>query len=90
MKENSKKVFECVKENQLAGNPVYNEVVAELTGLSKKTVDGAFTRSIQQKGLGRRVPTEIEVEDEEGNLVHKTVKLFELTEEGLNVNPDED
>lgn len=85
MTENSKKVFECVKECQMNGTPVFNEVVAEMTGLSKKTVDGAFTRSIQQKGLGRRVPTEIEVEDG----THKTVKMFELTEEGLNVNPDE-
>ena len=84
MTENSRKVFECVKEAQMSGKQVYNDVVAELTGLPKKTVDGAFTRSIQQKGLGRRVPTEIKLEDG----THKEVKMFELTEEGLAFDPD--
>lgn len=84
MTENSKKVFECVKENQLNGTPVYNDVVAELTGLPKKTVDGAFTRSIQQKGLGYREEVEIEMED--GN--RKKVKLFKLNDEGLSFDPD--
>lgn len=86
MTENSKKVFECVKQAQIEGKPVFNEVVAEMTGLSKKGVDGAFTRSIQQTGLGRRVPTEIELAD--GS--HKEVKMFELTEAGMAFNPDID
>lgn len=58
--------------------------VAAALGLDKKTVEGGFTAGIQRKGLGIRVPAEVELED--GS--HKDVKFLKLTDAGLAFDPN--
>ena len=82
MKENSKKVFNYLK--QINWTDVTAADVAEALGLEKRSVDGIFTSAIQRKGLGVRTPAEIELED--GS--HKAVKFLSLTEAGMNFDPD--
>lgn len=82
MKENSKKVFNYLKE--INGANVTAADVAEALGLEKKSVDGIFTSAIQRKGLGVRVPAEKEMEDG----THKQVKYLQLTEAAFSFDPD--
>ena len=60
--------------------------VAEAVGLEKKSVDGIFTSALQRKGLGVRVPAEIELEDG----THQAVKFLKLTDEGMAYDPSAD
>jgi hypothetical protein len=82
MSENSRKILEFLKDNH--GADLTAADVAEALGLPKKTVDGAFTSAIQKKGLGYRVPAEVELE----NGMHKAIKLLVLTNTGLTFDPD--
>ena len=82
MKENSKKVLNYLKE--INGEKVTAADVAEALGMEKRSVDGIFTSAIQRKGLGVRVPAEVEMEDG----THKAVKFLALTDEGLAFDPD--
>jgi hypothetical protein len=82
MKENSKKIFMYLKDNH--GANMTAQDVAEALGLEKRSVDGSFTSALQRKGLGIRVPAEVELED--GS--HKQVKFLVLTETGLAFDPD--
>ena len=82
MKENSKRILNYLKE--INGENVTAADVAEALGLEKKSVDGSFTSAIQRKGLGVRVPAEIELEDG----THKQVKFLTLTPAGLSFDPD--
>jgi len=82
MKENSKRVLEYLK--RVHGQNVTAADVAEALHIEKKSVEGSFTSAIQRKGLGVRVPAEIELED--GS--HKQVKFLTLTDAGLNFDPD--
>jgi hypothetical protein len=82
MKENSKKVLNYLKE--INGEKVTAADVAEALGMEKRSVDGIFTSAIQRKGLGVRVPAEVEMEDG----THKAVKFLTLTDEGLAFDPD--
>lgn len=82
MKENSKKVLNYLKE--INGSNVTAADVAEALGMEKRSVDGIFTSAIQRKGLGVRVPAEVEIEDG----THKAVKFLVLTDEGLAFDPD--
>ena len=82
MKPNSKKVWEYLKEIN-GENVTAADVAAEL-GMEKRSVDGIFTSAIQRKGLGIRVPAEVELED--GS--HKQVKFLKLTEAGMTFDPD--
>lgn len=84
MKENSKKVLEYLKE--INGDDVTAADVAEALSLEKRQVDGIFTSAIQRKGLGVRVPAEIELEDG----THKAIKLLRLTDAGMAFDPDAD
>ena len=84
MKENSKKVLNYLKE--VNGTDVTAADVAEALGLEKRSVDGIFTSAIQRKGLGVRVPAEIELEDG----THKAIKFLTLTAEGMSFDPDAD
>ena len=83
MKENTKKVLEYLKSVH-GGDHVTATDVAEVLGLEKRTVDGIFTSAIQRKNLGTRIPAEVELED--GS--HKLIKFLELTEDGLNFDPN--
>ena len=82
MKENSKRILNYLKE--IFGENVTEADVAAALGLEKKSVDGSFTSAIQRKGLGVRVPAEIELEDG----THKQVKFLTLTPAGLAFDPD--
>ena len=82
MKENSKKVLNYLKE--INGENVTAADVSVALGLEKRQVDGIFTSAIQRKGLGVRVPAEIELDD--GS--HKAVKFLKLTDAGLDFDPD--
>ena len=82
MKENSKKVLNYLKEN--SGASVTAADVAEALGLEKRQVDGIFTSALQRKGLGVRVPAEIELDDG----THKAVKFLRLTDAGMAFDPD--
>ena len=81
MKENSVKVLNYLKE--VNGQNVTAADVAEALGLEKRSVDGIFTSAIQRKGLGIRVPAEVELDDG----THKAVKFLSLTSEGLAFDP---
>ena len=82
MKENSRNVLNYLKG--LNGANVTSGDVAEALGLEKRQVDGIFTSAIQRKGLGIRVPAEIELED--GS--HKAVKFLQLTPAGVEFDPN--
>ena len=82
MKENSKKVMNYLKE--INGENVTAADVAATLGLEKRSVDGIFTSAIQRKGLGVRIPAEIELEDG----THKQVKFLTLTPAGMAFDPD--
>ncbi len=84
MKENSKNVLNYLKG--IAGENVTSGDVAEALGLEKRQVDGIFTSAIQRKGLGIRVPAEVELEDG----THKAVKFLKLTPAGMEFDPDAD
>ena len=83
MSENSRKVFDYVKENGDAN--ITSADVAEALDLAKKTVDGCFT-ALQKKGLGVRIPAEAELEDG----THRAIKLLKLTDAGMSYDPDEE
>ena len=82
MKENSKNVLNYLKG--IAGENVTAADVAEALGLEKRQVDGIFTSALQRKGLGIRVPAEVELEDG----THKAVKFLKLTDAGMAFDPD--
>ena len=84
MSENSAKVLNYLKS--VNGQQVTAADVAEALNLEKRQIDGIFTSAIQRKGLGVRVPAEIELEDG----THKAVKFLTLTTEGLNFDPTAD
>ena len=96
LKENSKLVFDFVKEHE-AENITANDI-AEATGLTSRQVNGIITMAFQRHKeeidgekvevpLMKRVPAEAEQED--GS--HKPIKLIKLTDEGraLEVEPAE-
>ena len=84
MKENSVKVLNYLKE--INGSNVTSGDVAVALDLEKRQVDGIFTSAIQRKGLGIRVPAEIELEDG----THKAVKFLKLTDAGMAYDPAAD
>jgi hypothetical protein len=81
MKENSVKVLNYLKE--INGSNVTSGDVADALGLEKRQVDGIFTSAIQRKGLGIRVPAEVELDDG----THKAVKFLKLTDAGMAFDP---
>lgn len=83
MKENTKAVITYL-QGLTASDNVTSADVADALGLEKKSVDGIFTSAIQRKGLGVRVPAEIEMED--GS--HKPVKFLKLTDAGMALDCD--
>lgn len=58
--------------------------IAEALGMEKKSVDGIVTAGlIRNKGLAERVPAQIEIADEDGNVKYKDVKFIKATAAGL-------
>lgn len=82
MKENTRKVFDYLKEND--GKDLTAADVASTLGLEKRQVDGIFTSALQRKGLGIREEAEVELADK----THAKVKYLRLTDEGLAFDPD--
>ena len=82
LKENSRKVLDYVKAND--GTNMTAADIAAGTGLEVKQVNGIVTSAFQKKGLMKRTPAEIQLEDG----THKGVKFISLTDEGRNFDPD--
>lgn len=82
LKENSKIVFNYVKEHE--GENITAADIAEATGLEVRSVNGIVTSAFQRKGLMERTEAEIELED--GS--HKKVKFITLTAEGEAFDPE--
>ena len=82
MKDNTKTVFTYLKEHD--GEQIIATDIAEATGLPIKSVNGIVTAALCRKGkdYAVRVPGEIEVTDEEGNVSHKAIKFIQLTDKG--------
>lgn len=81
MKENTRKIFDYLKEHD--GEDMTAADVGEALGLDPKSVNGSFT-SFQKKGWGIRQDAEIELDDK----THKKVKFLRLTPEGRAYDPD--
>lgn len=79
--ENSAKVINYLKS--VKGANVTSADVANALGLEKRQVDGIFTSAIQRKGMGVRVPAEVENEDG----THRQVKFLKLNEVGMAFDP---
>lgn len=82
LKENSKLVYNFVKENE--GKNMTAADIAEGTGLEVRSVNGIVTSAFQRKGLMERVPAEIALEDG----THKAVKFIRLTDAGKEFDPE--
>ena len=82
LKENSKKIFYFVKENN--DKDIIAADIAEGTGLEVKQVNGIVTSAFQKKGLMERIPAEQEQPDG----THKAVKIIKLTEAGMAFDPE--
>ena len=82
LKENSRKVLDYVKAND--GTNMTAADIAAGTGLEVKQVNGIVTSAFQKKGLMKRTPAEIQLEDG----THKAVKFISLTDEGRSFDPD--
>lgn len=82
MKANSKIVFNYVKEHE--SDNITAPDIAEATGIGIKSVNGIITSAFCRKGKDYmvRVPGEVEVEDENGNITHKAIKFIQLTDKG--------
>lgn len=78
---NSKKVFEYVKS--VKGENVTAADIALAVELETRSVNGVVT-AFQKKGIMKRTPAEIELEDG----THKAVKFISLTPEGEAFDPD--
>lgn len=84
MKATSKAVFEYLQSIDPDTNVTADDIAAELD-MSAKSVNGAFTASIQRKDLGYRQEAEIELSDG----THKKVKFLKLNDAGYATNLDE-
>ena len=62
--------------------------IAEALGMEKKSVDGIVTSGLQRKGLTERVPAQVEITDDEGNVKVKDIKLIKLTAAGKAYDHD--
>ena len=82
MKENTRKVFEYIRDHQHEN--LIAADVAEALGLTVKQVDGSFTSGITRKELGYREDAEIALPD--GS--HRKVKYLRITDKGMAYDPD--
>lgn len=84
MKESTKVIFNYVKEHD--GEDFTAADIADVIGAEVRSVNGSLT-GMQKKGWIVREPGEVEVE-EDGKIVHKTVKFIRLTAEGKAADID--
>ncbi len=83
LSENSRIVFNYVKEMQ-GKKDITAADIADATGIGVKQVNGIVTAAFCNKKLMQRVEAEIEQADG----LHKKVKFIELTDKGMNFDPD--
>lgn len=81
MKENTRKIFDYVKEHD--GEDFTAKDIAAALDLSPKSVNGSIT-SFTKKKLMTRV--EAEIENADGT--HDKVKLIQMTDAGREFDPD--
>lgn len=75
VKESTRKIWNYVIS--MDGHRITAADIADATGIPVKSVNGSLT-AFQKKGLIKRIPAEIELEDG----THKPTKIIELTDEG--------
>ena len=76
LKENSKNIFNYVKEHE--DENITAQDIADALGLGVKQVNGSVTSAFQRKGLMERVESERTLEDG----THAKVKFIKLTDLG--------
>lgn len=81
MKENTKKIFDYIKEHD--GEDFTAKDIAAALDMDVRSVNGSVT-SFQKKGYTVRV--EAEVANDDGT--HDKVKLIKLTDEGRAFDPE--
>ena len=82
MTENTKKIIKYLQEN-----PDKKFTAADLEsalGISKKSIDGAFTMAISAKNFGYRLP--MQIQGPNGDFIN--VKYLILNDAGLELNVD--
>lgn len=83
MKENTKTVIKYLQGLDVDAHVTAADV-ADATDLSAKAVNAIFTFSVQNKGLGGRVPATVELEDG----TTKEVKFLALNDAGRALDCD--
>ena len=82
LKENSKNIFNYVKEHE--DENITAQDIADALGLGVKQVNGSVTSAFQRKGLMERVESERTLEDG----THAKVKFIKLTDLGRTFDPE--
>ena len=81
MKENTRKIFDYVKEHD--GEDFTAKDIAAALDLNPKSVNGSITAFAKKKLMDR---VEAEIENADGT--HDKVKLIQLTDAGREFDPD--
>ena len=82
LKENSKNIFNYVKEHE--DENITAQDIADALGLGVKQVNGSVTSAFQRKGLMERIEAERTLEDG----THAKVKFIKLTDLGRTFDPE--
>jgi hypothetical protein len=82
LKENSKNIFNYVKEHE--DENITAQDIADALGLGVKQVNGSVTSAFQRKGLMERIEAERTLEDG----THAKVKFIRLTDLGRAFDPE--
>lgn len=82
LKENSKNIFNYVKEHE--DENITAQDIADALGLGVKQVNGSITSAFQRKKLMERVEAERTLEDG----THAKVKFIKLTDLGRVFDPE--
>lgn len=83
MSDNTKTIFKYLQANN---EGLTAQEIADATGLSVKTVNGAFTAGIQRKEFGYRSEEKVKIELEDGTTIEGK-QLF-LNDAGLAADVD--
>ena len=82
LKENSKNIFNYVREHE--DENITAQDIADALGLGVKQVNGSVTSAFQRKNLMERVEAERTLEDG----THAKVKFIKLTDLGRAFDPE--
>lgn len=98
-KENTKLVFNYIKENE--DKDITAKDIAAALDMDPRSVNGiitgAFSRHTKTVGdekvkdpLATRIEGELQIEQKDGSIKHESVKFVKLTESGRNFDPETD